>query len=282
MSGSGGVPTGLVVALAGTVGLFVGSFLNVVVYRVPLGLSVSTPRSFCPTCDRQLRWWENIPVVSWIALRGRCHRCRQPVSPRYPLVEATTALAFAAVAWAWHGSAFCAGYCILAATAIAVALIEYGGTRSPLSVAATGAALAEAALVAPAPWIGHWAVPGLSLVGLAAAVLVYAVLRVRDPQCRDPRAHGRSLVLVAGIWLGGLAGVGSRGARPVVWGAVAALLAALVCLVVLWLGTRFGREEGREEGRDGPAGPRWAVRIAVVPLVTAILASLVVSLTIAG
>ena len=56
MSGAGGVPTGLVVALAGTVGLFVGSFLNVVVYRVPLGLSVSTPRSFCPTCDRQLRW----------------------------------------------------------------------------------------------------------------------------------------------------------------------------------------------------------------------------------
>jgi len=278
MSGAGGVPTGLVVAFAGTVGLFVGSFLNVVVYRVPLGLSVSTPRSFCPTCDRQLRWWENVPVVSWIALRGRCHRCRQPISPRYPLVEATTALAFAAVAWAWNGSGFCAGYCILAATAIAVALIEYARTRSPLSVAAIGAALAEAALVAPAPWIGHWAVPGLSLVGLAAAVLVYAVLRVRDPNCRDPRAHGRSLVLVAGVWLGGLAGVESAGARPVVWGAVAALLAALGCLVVLWSGTRIARGKGR----DGPAGPRWVLRIAVVPLVTAILASLVVSLTIAG
>ena len=87
-------------ALAGVVGLFIGSFLNVVVYRAPLGLSVSTPRSFCPTCDRQLVWWENVPLISWLALRGRCHTCHEPISVRYPLVEATTAVAFAFVALA--------------------------------------------------------------------------------------------------------------------------------------------------------------------------------------
>ncbi len=122
----------LVVILAGIVGLFIGSFLNVVVYRAPLGLSVSSPRSFCPTCDRQLVWWENVPVVSWLALRGRCHTCHEPISARYPLVEATTAVAFAFVAWGWHGSLITAGYCVLAATAISVGLIEYGGHRSPL------------------------------------------------------------------------------------------------------------------------------------------------------
>ena len=61
----------VVIPLAVVVGLIVGSFLNVVVYRAPLGLSVSTPRSFCPTCDRQLAWWENIPLGSWLFLRGR-------------------------------------------------------------------------------------------------------------------------------------------------------------------------------------------------------------------
>ncbi len=287
MSGGTGVPIGLVVALAGVVGLFVGSFLNVVVYRVPMGLSVAAPRSFCPTCDRQLRWWENIPVASWLALRGRCHRCHEPISARYPLVEAVTALAFAAVAWAWHGSSFSAGYCILAATAIAVALIEYGGARSPLSVAATGAGLGEVALVAPALWLGHWAVPCLSVAGLAVAAATYAVLRLRDPECRDPLGHGRSLLLVAGAWLGGIGGVawlggvggvGGRGAYPVVWGTVAAILAALACLVILWAGTRADRGERRDER----AGSRPWQRIAVVPLVTGILAALAVSLTVAG
>ena len=90
--GSDGIPTlAVALPLAGVVGLFVGSFLNVVVYRAPLGLSVAAPRSFCPTCERQLHWWENVPVVSWLALRGRCHTCHQPISVRYPLVELATA-----------------------------------------------------------------------------------------------------------------------------------------------------------------------------------------------
>ena len=137
VGGQTGGRLALVVGVAAVVGLFVGSFLNVVVYRAPLGLSVSTPRSFCPTCDRQLAWWENVPLVSWLALRGRCHTCHEPISPRYPLVEAATAVAFALVAVAWHGSLLTACYCALTGTALAVALVE-GWRGEVCHVALTG------------------------------------------------------------------------------------------------------------------------------------------------
>src|SRR5271156_4004784 len=122
----------VVIPLGTIVGLFVGSFLNVVIYRAPLGLSVSRPRSFCPTCDRQLQWWENVPVVSWLALRGRCRTCRQPISPRYPLVELSTGVVFGLIVWGWHGQMAAVGYCVLAAGMIAVGLIELEGQRAPV------------------------------------------------------------------------------------------------------------------------------------------------------
>lgn len=79
-------------------GLCVGSFLNVVVYRLPAGLSVAKPpRSFCPRCEHAIAWYDNVPVLSWLVLRGRCRRCEQPISPQYPLVEALTGLAFVLV-----------------------------------------------------------------------------------------------------------------------------------------------------------------------------------------
>ncbi len=258
-----------VVAFAGIVGLFIGSFLNVVVYRAPLGLSVSTPRSFCPTCDRQLAWWENVPLVSWLALRGRCHTCHQPISPRYPLVEATTALAFAGIAWAWHGTGPAAGYCVLAATAFAVALIEFGGRRSPLSVGAIGAGLGQVLLVVAAVWLGRWPLLVWSLVGLVAGAAAFGVLRSLDPEAVDPRWHGRTLLPVAGCWLGGLGGYGSG--RAVVAGLVGWILGELACLVVLWT---TGRRDGARRVTPTP--------VVSVPFVAGILVALVVSLTVAG
>jgi leader peptidase (prepilin peptidase)/N-methyltransferase len=76
-------------------GASIGSFLNVVIYRVPLGMSVAHPRrSMCPNCRSAIPWYCNIPVFSWLALRGRCRSCALPISVRYPLVEAGTGLAF--------------------------------------------------------------------------------------------------------------------------------------------------------------------------------------------
>ena len=71
-------------------GACVGSFLNVVVWRLPRGESLVTPPSHCPKCENPLKWYDNIPVVGWIKLRGKCRFCGQPISPRYPIVEAVT------------------------------------------------------------------------------------------------------------------------------------------------------------------------------------------------
>ncbi len=83
------------VAIAlGVVGLMVGSFLNVCIYRIPERRSVVWPRSRCASCDRPLAWFENIPVISYVALRGRCRTCRTRISIQYPIVELTTAALF--------------------------------------------------------------------------------------------------------------------------------------------------------------------------------------------
>ena len=86
------------VALAGVLGAVTGSFLNVVVHRMPQGQSLSRPRSKCPGCDQPIKPWDNIPIVSWLLLRGRCRNCATSISMRYPLVEAATAVLFVAVA----------------------------------------------------------------------------------------------------------------------------------------------------------------------------------------
>ncbi len=83
-------------AFLGVLGLLIGSFLNVVIARVPHDQSIVRPRSRCPKCGHQLTWYENIPVFSWLALRGRCRNCKTPISARYVLVELLTALLFLA------------------------------------------------------------------------------------------------------------------------------------------------------------------------------------------
>ena len=82
-------------------GACVGSFLNVVVWRLPRGQSIVYPGSHCPQCGRAIRWYDNIPVLSWFLLRARCRFCRKPISARYPIVEAATAL-LAAGLYAWY------------------------------------------------------------------------------------------------------------------------------------------------------------------------------------
>ena len=268
----------LVIVVAGVLGLLVGSFLNVVIYRSPLGLSVSTPRSFCPTCDRALSWWENVPVLSWVALRGCCRTCHQPISIRYPLVELATGAAFALVAWAWHGNALTPGYGVLAATAIAAALIEYGGSRTPLSVGAIGAGLGTGCIVVAALWLGGDAVAVWSVVGLVAGAAAFGVLRGADPGCGDPRWHGRALLPAAGCWLGG---VGAVEGSAAVAGAAAWVLAEFACLLALWVA---GRRRVRSASGEAPGGRPEApmLPVASAPLVTGMVVAMVVSLIVAG
>lgn len=91
------------VVMAGLAGLLLGSFLNVCIYRLPRDLSVVTPRSFCPECGTQIAWYDNVPVLSYILLRGRCRHCGKPIGVTYPLVELMTAalLAWTAAEYGW-------------------------------------------------------------------------------------------------------------------------------------------------------------------------------------
>ena len=87
-------PPWLLIAWIAAMGGVIGSFLNVVVYRLPAGLSIVHPGSHCPKCNHPIRWFDNVPVLSWFLLRGRCRDCHAPISIRYPLVEAATMLMF--------------------------------------------------------------------------------------------------------------------------------------------------------------------------------------------
>jgi prepilin signal peptidase PulO-like enzyme (type II secretory pathway) len=135
-------------------GSVVGSFLNVVIYRLPAGLNIAWPGSHCPLCQHPIRWYDNIPLMGWIVLRGRCRDCRAPIAIRYPLVEATTAALFgvlffyevvkhgvnlplraAAEGATWTLAELLAlwfSHVVLLCTLLVAALIAYDGRRPPL------------------------------------------------------------------------------------------------------------------------------------------------------
>lgn len=122
---------GFAVVVAGLLGLVIGSFLNVVIWRVPRGESVVSPPSHCPGCDMPIAPRDNIPVVSWLLLRGRCRGCGTRISARYPFVELLTAALFAGMA-AWFGPvAELPAYLYLAAVGVALALIDLDVQRLP-------------------------------------------------------------------------------------------------------------------------------------------------------
>jgi leader peptidase (prepilin peptidase)/N-methyltransferase len=93
------VTPGAVLAVAAVFGACIGSFLNVVIYRLPLGQSIVSPPSQCPKCGYRLKWYDNFPIFGWLLLGGRCRTCKNPISIQYPIVELVTALLFVLVVW---------------------------------------------------------------------------------------------------------------------------------------------------------------------------------------
>lgn len=124
---SGPVPA----VAAGVLGLLVGSFLNVVIARVPAGLSVVRPRSACPACGAAIRSRDNVPVVSWLLLSGRCRDCAAAVTVRYPAVEGATGLLFAALAVAHGSSSALPALLWMAAAGVALFVIDLDVHRLP-------------------------------------------------------------------------------------------------------------------------------------------------------
>jgi leader peptidase (prepilin peptidase)/N-methyltransferase len=124
------VTTALVLGCA-LIGLLIGSFLNVVVWRVPRGESVVSPPSACPQCGNAIRPRDNVPVLGWLLLRGRCRDCGEPISARYPLVEALTAVLFAVMGLRFGLEPVLPAYLYLAAVGLALALIDIDLKRLP-------------------------------------------------------------------------------------------------------------------------------------------------------
>lgn len=180
------LPLPPLLALVAALGLAVGSFLNVVVHRVPAGLSVVHPPSACPACGHRVRERDNVPVVSWLLLRGRCRDCATAIPWRYPAVEAGTAalaVAVAVVVVQQAGAARAAGEplpgggapllvaCLVVAGAgVALALIDLAHQRLPFAVTGTAAALAGAALAAGWALAGVAGGPGAAWAAAAPAL----------------------------------------------------------------------------------------------------------------
>jgi leader peptidase (prepilin peptidase)/N-methyltransferase len=117
--------------ICAVLGLAIGSFLNVVIWRVPRGESVVSPPSACPSCGIPIRPRDNVPVLGWFLLRGRCRDCSARISPRYPLVEAGTALLFFLVTLRFGATPELPAYLYLAAVSLALALIDLDVKRLP-------------------------------------------------------------------------------------------------------------------------------------------------------
>ncbi|MET0323507.1 MAG: A24 family peptidase [Duganella sp.] len=213
----------LVISLiVGLFGLMIGSFLNVVIHRLPIMMqresdnycamearqepvhtaayNLMTPRSACPHCQHQITAWENIPVISWLALRGKCSRCQAPISPRYPLVELGTAALSVLVAWqfgtGWQGL----GGLFLLYVLIALTFIDFDTQLLPddltypllwagllLNLDATYVPLHSAVIGAAAGYLSLWAL-----------YWAYKLLRKREGM-----GYGDFKLLAAlGAWLG--------------------------------------------------------------------------------
>ncbi|MCL7982037.1 MAG: prepilin peptidase, partial [marine benthic group bacterium] len=109
---------------AGVLGLAVGSFLNVCIGRLPKGESLIRPRSRCPRCGEPIAWYDNVPVVSWLALRGRCRACREPISWTYPALELSTAAIWVGLAALYGPTWHALQGAILFSLLLAIALID--------------------------------------------------------------------------------------------------------------------------------------------------------------
>ncbi|MEZ0163697.1 A24 family peptidase [Kineococcus sp. LSe6-4] len=172
---------GVLLAASALAGLLIGSFLNVVVHRVPLGESVVRPASRCPGCGHEIRRRDNVPVLSWVVLRGRCRDCGEPISVRYPLVEVGTAGVFAALAWAVGPTAALPAYLYLGAIAVALALIDLDVHRLPDAIVKPSY-LVALALLALASWgTGDWGAYVRALAGGAALWFLYQVTVIVKP-----------------------------------------------------------------------------------------------------
>jgi leader peptidase (prepilin peptidase)/N-methyltransferase len=237
----------LLLAGVGVFGMLIGSFLNVVAYRVPAGLSIVSPPSACPGCGSPIRPKDNIPVLSWLLLRGRCRDCTSPISWRYPLVETLTGVLFVFVAMRFLPDLFVAAdarqliaatlqllaFVYLAAISVALALIDLDTHRLPNSIVLPSYIVGAVLLGGSAAAAGDLAATITAATGMAGLFLLYLVVALISP--RGMGFGDVKLAGVLGLFLGFL------GLGPLLVGAFAAFVLGGVFGIVLIFGGRDRR-----------------------------------------
>jgi leader peptidase (prepilin peptidase)/N-methyltransferase len=198
------VVTGEVAAICGVMGLAVGSFLNVVIYRVPRQESIVHPRSHCPKCGTQLADRDNIPVLSWVLLGGKCRTCQAPISARYPLVELLTAGLFAGIGARFGADWSLPAYLVFTAGMVALAIVDLEHYLLPkrivYPVMISEAALLTLAAAATGRW-HHLLIAGISA---AASFAVFFAINLINPRWLAFGDVRLSPVLGLSLgWLGG-------------------------------------------------------------------------------
>jgi leader peptidase (prepilin peptidase)/N-methyltransferase len=174
--------TGVVTAICGVFGLAVGSFLNVVIHRVPRKESIVRPRSRCPTCGTQLAERDNIPVISWLLLGGKCRTCRTSISPRYPAVELLTAGLFAAVGARFGADWVLPAFLVFAAGMISLAFIDLEHYLLPKRIVYSVLLAEVALLIVAAGAGGRWHRLLIGGISGAASFAVFFTLNFINPR----------------------------------------------------------------------------------------------------
>jgi leader peptidase (prepilin peptidase)/N-methyltransferase len=196
------VKLALLTGLCALMGLAIGSFLNVVIYRVPRRESVVSPRSACPDCGTPISNRDNVPLVSWLALRGRCRACGRPISLRYPLVEVATALLFAGAALRFGVAAALPAYLVLLAGLLALGCIDLETRLLPRAIVWPLLGLEVALLVAAS--LGTGAYHRLALGAICGAAWFAVFLGINRADERYLGMGDVRLALVLGLGLGWL------------------------------------------------------------------------------
>jgi leader peptidase (prepilin peptidase)/N-methyltransferase len=191
-----------VLALIGLLGLVLGSFLNVVIYRVPRRESLMFPASRCPSCDTPIKPRHNVPVLSWLALRARCATCGVPISWRYPLVESMTAAVFVAITLRFGLSLQLPAYLYLGAVGITLLMIGVDLRQLPNSIMLPSYVVGGLLLMPSGALEGDWSPALRGLVGMTALWAIYFALAIACPLSVD--FSDAALGGLMGLYLGWL------------------------------------------------------------------------------
>jgi len=244
--------TAAVAAVCGLLGLAVGSFLNVVIYRVPRKESVVRPRSRCPGCGTQLAERDNIPIVSWVLLRGHCRTCGEPISARYPLVELTTAALFVAAALRFGLDWVLPAYLVFFAALVAITFIDLELYIIPNRVLYPAVFISIPLLVLAAAAQSEWGNLERAVIGAVVAWVFFLVLHLVSP--RGMGFGDVRLSFLLGLFLGWL------DLRHVFLGVFFGFLLGSIVGVALMILRRRGRKD------HIPFGPFLAVGAIVAVL----------------